>query len=433
MSPHTEAHNLPARDLFFRVADRLQLESCLHLVAQDGKSVVLQSASTGLLEHYGQMLVQRLRQRLPETHTEIFFPTHTDALIARFNEVLEHLSVDAATQPAQALPPEKLWIVHDANALPEHELKLLLRLLQQFPGARISAVLMLSGWPAALRNVDPQGRRIARWDIEPPAQEQLEQFMAQAREQGREAAALELVSRVHVSAARGAPAAPTSAAAQAPSAAAARPQSAPPAASTPASPPSSGLMGRLGPGRALLASWGQKLPWQRLRQQWRWVLGGLALLAFSLAVALWLRPSAPRPAAPATPAAQTPAAAKAESSQAPTAKPALVETELPDIAQQGLAWLRVLGPGVFLVDHGLFGTAQEAQKKITNGRLYGARIVPAFSGKAETAEFMVITGPYPNEERARAFIQRVDPRAQARTSAAVLELGHAAGPSPQAR
>lgn len=424
MSSQTEAHNLPTRDLFFRVADRLQLESCLHLVAQEGKSVVMQSPSAGLLEHYGQMLVQRLRQRLPGTATEIFFPTHTDALIARFNEVLEHLSVDAATQPAQALPPEKLWIVHDANALPEHELKLLLRLLQQFPGARISAVLMLSGWPAALRNVDPQGRRIARWDIEPPAQEQLEQFMAQAREQGREAAALELVSRVRVGGARAPEAAPlhtaTPHAPAAPAAPAQASQTAPPAARS----PTKNLL-------ALIAS-SRARTWQRLREQWRWVLGGLALLAFSLAVALWLQPSTPRQSATATPAGKPTPEATAEPDKNPT-KAALVETELPDIAQQGLAWLRVLGPGVFLVDHGLFRTTQEAQKKITNGRLYGARIVPAFSAKAETAEFMVITGPYPNEERARAFIQRVDPRAQARTSATVLELGHAAGSPQQVR
>ena len=141
----------PPKDLFFRLADRLQIDACLEAIEQEGKSVILHGISPGLLDHYSQILVQRLRKRLPDTPTEIFFPTHTEALIARFNDLLEDVSVDAATQNQGSQAPQKLWIVHDASALPEHELKLLLRLLQHLPGARVSAVLVLNGQAAGVK------------------------------------------------------------------------------------------------------------------------------------------------------------------------------------------------------------------------------------------------------------------------------------------
>ena len=195
MNPSSSSSS-PAKDLFFRLADRLQIDACLEAIEQDGKSVILHSVNPGLLDHYSQILVQRLRKRLPETPTEIFFPTHTEALIARFNDLLEDVSVDAATQNTGPQAPQKLWIVHDASALPEHELKLLLRLLQHLPGARVSAVLVLNGQAGSLRNLDPQGRRLMRWEIEPPTQAQIDQTVEEARQQGREFAALELIARI---------------------------------------------------------------------------------------------------------------------------------------------------------------------------------------------------------------------------------------------
>lgn len=430
MTDTQDRHATASRDLFFRVADRLQLESCLHAVTQECKSLVLSSDAPALLDHYGQMLVQRLRQRLPDTSTEVFFPTHTDALIARFNELLEHLSVDSATQLPSPCAPEKLWIVHDASALPEHELKLLLRLLQQFPGARVCAVLMLGQWPQSLRGLDPQGRRIVRWEMEAPGQAQVEQFMAQARELGREVAALELVSRVYATGARPAASPPplvdaqeTAAAPPQPTPATVRAAPTSPAQAKPATPAPSW--------RQKPTQWLGALPrllsaqsMQGLRQQGRWIALGVALLGFSVAVALWLQPKS----APTQPQ-KTAATVSTPNVAASSPQVAREEIELPEIAQQGLAWLRGVGPGVFVVEHGLFATAQDAQKKIGNGRLYGARVLPHYRDGAETAQFMVITGPYPNEDRARSFIQRVDPSAKAHPSATLLSQGQLAGKS----
>lgn len=446
-----------SRELFFRLADRLQLESCLQAIEQEGKSVVLSSTSPGLLDHYGQLLVQKLRQRLPQTPTEVFFPTHTEALIARFNEMLENVSIDDATQSDGPTPPGKLWIVHDASALPEHELKLLARLLQHLPGARVSAVLMLNGQAEALRNLDPQGRRLMRWVMEPPSQEQIEQLVQEARQMGREFAALELVARLAPSTP------PPLPPLHAPAAAAPAPAT-PPASTTAQSAEPQKPRRRLAPVLVLLG----------------------ALLLLSVGVAAWLNPtalrqlglqagapapapapqasepapqasepapapatesSAPAPAETPTPAAAASAPAAAASVPAAATTPAATAaaptpasatapapqagatettagaksdwvTEWPELAQRGLLWLRQLDKDTWVIEHGRHGSVQAARKQQAADKLLAnARIVPVARQGSETAEFLVVTGPFRTQDRARNFMARNELGRQAKPHA----------------
>ncbi len=62
----------------------------------------------------------------------------------RWNELLTTIKLDEATKPRGGQLPEKIWVVHDANALATHELDLFTRLILQFPGAGIGAVLMFA-------------------------------------------------------------------------------------------------------------------------------------------------------------------------------------------------------------------------------------------------------------------------------------------------
>ncbi len=445
----------PPKDLFFRLADRLQIDACLEAIEQEGKSVILHGISPGLLDHYSQILVQRLRKRLPDTPTEIFFPTHTEALIARFNDLLEDVSVDAATQNQGSQAPQKLWIVHDASALPEHELKLLLRLLQHLPGARVSAVLVLNGQAASLRNLDPQGRRLMRWEIEPPSQAQIDQMVEEARQAGREFAALELIARLQTT-----PPAP------------AREATRPPLA--PLAPAALGALGTATPGPASADAVPPAAPARRSGgRTLMWMVAGL-LLVLSAGVASWLHPevlqglvgsvartpavpaaapaseaaasasppaSSPSseaasavtapvpeasaateaasnpviPASQAQPAASTPLAAAsatatataAASAPAQAASTPKVISELPDAAQNGLQWLRKLEADTWVIEHGRHPTAQAARKQISADKLLAnARIVPMMQPGVETAQFLVVTGPFRSMERARNYMAR---------------------------
>ncbi len=453
MNPSSSPSSSP-KDLFFRLADRLQIDACLEAIEQDGKSVILHSLSPGLLDHYSQILVQRLRKRLPETPTEIFFPTHTEALIARFNDLLEHVSVDDATQSPGPQPPQKLWIVHDASALPEHELKLLLRLLQHLPGARVSAVLVLSGQAASLRNLDPQGRRLMRWEIEPPTQAQMDQMVDEARQAGREFAALELIARL-------------------------QPPPPPPTREASLPKPAAAALGALGaatPGPAP-ADAAPPVP-ARPRTGNRTlavVIGALLLLLLSAGVASWLHPevlqglwhqatqtraasgpaatasspasapasaeapaAAPVQASPASEPASAPAVTASEAAPAASVPPAAasapaalstapapataappaaaaaapastpkVVSELPDSAQNGLAWLRKLEADTWVIEHGRHPTAQAARKQIAADKLLAnARIGPVVQPGADTAQFLVVTGPFRSMDRARNYMAR---------------------------
>ena len=421
----------PPRDLFFRLADRLQIDACLQAIEQDGKSVILHSVSPGLLDHYSQILVQRLRQRMPQTPTEIFFPTHTEALIERFNGLLENVSIDDATQTGEPRPPQKLWVVHDASALPEHELKLLIRLLQHLPGARVSAVLILNGQATALRNLDPQGRRLLRWEIEPPSPEQIEQTVQEARQMGREFAALELIARLQ-------PAQAT---------AGSLPQT--PAPASPRVEKSTGTPAPITPDAASVPEAASK----QANQGPRWGMAAAiitGLLMLSVGTAVWLHPdtfkslltpsktaSASPETSPAVPEASSPAldastaapqeasapqeSASAPSVQSPAQEPAPQAsapaaavsstsnwiTELPDVALRGQQWLRQLDKEVWVVEHGRHASVQGARKQMASDVLLtNARIVPVGRADTDAAQFLVITGPFRSQERARTFITR---------------------------
>jgi hypothetical protein len=62
----------------------------------------------------------------------------------------------------------------------------------------------------------------------------------------------------------------------------------------------------------------------------------------------------------------------------------------------------------FVINHGQFASTQEAQKLIKSQRwLSQARLLPIYSGQNDQAQFMVATGPFRTEDRAKAFMVRL--------------------------
>lgn len=172
--------------IFFRVSDRLRLEGYVAGLIQSGMSLSMVSTQDAILDHYGKLLVARLREAAPEIELEVCFPASADALISRFNEVLQTYSIqDAMGNKVQNAPP-KIWIVHDAAALPDHEIQLLARLVQNFPGANIRVVMLLTAVSGKHELLNAFGRRFLHWDIEPPTLAQKNALLEQARAQGRE-------------------------------------------------------------------------------------------------------------------------------------------------------------------------------------------------------------------------------------------------------
>ena len=96
--PIPSSASTAAGDFFFRTADRMRVEGCVNAVAHEGMSLALSCVHEALLDHYVQLLLQRLRSTAPEHGIEVYFPANTESMIARFNEVLATQSVRQATR-----------------------------------------------------------------------------------------------------------------------------------------------------------------------------------------------------------------------------------------------------------------------------------------------------------------------------------------------
>ena len=193
ISPNSQA----LADFVFRSADRMRLEGCANAIAREGLSLSLQCEHEALLDHYLSLLLQRLRQEAPEHSIEVYFPTNTDSLLGRFNDALARQSVEEATRSPSQVSRAQIWIVHDAQAMPEAEIQLLARLIQNFPGANIRAILLMTGANATQNNLAAFGRKILRWEIEPPSHEQAQAALDLTRTDGRLLPVQQLLKRIN--------------------------------------------------------------------------------------------------------------------------------------------------------------------------------------------------------------------------------------------
>ena len=423
------------------------MESCVSAVAQDGKSVVISSDSNELIDHYGAAFVRRIKQKLPQTQLEVFLPRDTEAMLERFNQLLNTLSLDVATKQRVGLAPEKVWVVHDANAMGGHEIQLLTRLIQQFPGAGISVILMFTEGTSQGDAIANQNKQFIAWSLERPSAEQKLAAIQQARKNGQEEAAVDFFNRLSKTAVKKLPASASGAASAAPANTKQAPTPAPKTRQS-----SKGLKAT-----AVIA----------------------ALLSVSMGVAFWLNPEVgdqivakvtdfmdlsgkankksdstadnqaeekqapgsvaaegkevppgapnlsqlepkvelvpgPQAAATATasasssvpvPAAVTPPPAPPEPAKEVAAK---VITELPDAAIKGRLWLKSLPTDAFVLEHQSFDTVKEARAFTKDKEwLVNARIAPVFTLGKEEARFAIMTGPFRSVDRAKNTISRL--------------------------
>ena len=425
-------------EFFFRVADRLQMDSCLTAVSKQGKSLVLVSPSGELLDHFGAAFIRRLKQNLVNTPVEVFMPPDSEVMLERFNKLLSSLSLDVATQTRKDKPPESVWVVHDANALGSYEIELLTRLVHQFPGAGISTVLMFTSDANPETSICNQGKQFVSWALEMPTPEQKRSTIQQALKNGNEEAAVLFFNRLSKDAAK-----QVGKASQEKS-------------DTKTGKPTANQS-------VQKAKATDKKPAQA-RALWPRVLVVSGLLAISVGVAAMLHPEltnqfaadlnklfdsktyepkvkpkakielptekpaeatggptivqgevptpvsgAPTPT-PAvlepmpTPAPPAPQVVSVE----PPAKPEKVITELPEGAVQGRLWLKGLPDDSYVLQHGTFASLKQARAAMKDKEwLANARVVPVFTEGKDEAEFALVTGPFRTKDRAQNTMTRL--------------------------
>ena len=443
--------------LLFRVADRMRLEGYVSALVQDNMSLSLVSGFDAILDHYGKLLVARLREAAPHIGLEVCFPASADALITRFNEVLQDYSIEDAMGAKFHNAPPKIWIVHDAGALPDNEIQLLARLVQHFPGANIRVVMLFNASSQKQKLLAAFGRRILSWEIEPPTAEQSDILLEQARAQGREGVVGALLRQIsphkrpalHPMAMPELVVEPPPTAPMADAKAPAAPAQDAPA--TPDSAPSRKLWLWASLAAALLSAcvfgvlvlYGIIPTGAKAVQELQDLLRGDSAPALSAAssasdAAAVSAPPAPPDASRAAEAANTAAVAvtTAPALAAPSKPVEEVETivlpsgarskvaaatpepvarevkEAPKAAdeatisqnQAGQAWVRQMPAGTFLVQHTIFPTYAEANSWLqAHPTLRRARIVANYLPNLPTLQYSVVSGPFSSLGDASAY------------------------------
>lgn len=409
--------------LFFRPADRFRLEGCIAGLVRDGRSLALSSHREAALDHYSRLLISRLRESSPLSPLEVYFPADTAAMLTRFNDVLAAQSVQQAMQLPGLDSPPRIWIVHDAGALADHEVKLLARLVQNFPGANIRIVLLLGTSPQSRKVFDSFDRRMLRWDIEPPTPEQAEVMLLQGREDGCEGSIKTLLKKLEAPAygavAVADPAGIDPLGFQSPLAQA--------PASTAVFTFSGGADKADKPRKSAVPKTrsARDTSLRRARPAvWRWVLSILVLGGISVGVTAWLHPTvfkidraelaqrwaklnakAEAPAVTAVTPAAVVVAAAVPTEAAPPVVPAALEpapVEPPagiiEPAAEALAdqtWVNAMPTGSYVVQYAAMPTFQAAEVwKKGVPALAQARIVAVYRPREKLAYFVVIDGPF---------------------------------------
>lgn len=406
MNSLTDNPNNALQDFFFRTADRMRVEGCANAIANEGLSLVLYSPHEALLDHYLGLLLERLRRQTPQPRVEVYFPTSTESLIARFNDVLAKQSVKEATRLPQENDSAQIWIVHDTQQLPDQEIQLMARLIQNFPGANIRAILLMTGSNPQKASLSAMGRKVLRWDIEAPTPEQATLALEAASHTGQLQAATQLLRRMGRL-----PESELDLGDEAPGLSETSPPDLPKSSLT-----TRGL-GALKRWRERPVQWARQLKVRiqgstpngeaasKVPARFALVLG--AALLVSVGVMAWVQPQAfglsrkttvePTPVPPPvqpSPVAQTVAASEPE-------------PEVPDESQQTQAWVRSLPSNSFLIQHASVMTYEKAvAMNKTIPAQANARIVAAYRPGEALAHFVLVSGPFDSLGKAYESIKR---------------------------
>ena len=181
------AELIGADGIFLRTADHRRFDYVLRGIREESLSLSLSSDNDGLLDHYGRLLINKLR-KTEGLQVEIFLPQNTEALLDRFNQILADLSIDEARNAQTSQAPRRVLLAHDAKAISERDLQLMSRLVQDFPGAHVSIVLLVDkiGTQMHEKSLEKFGQRLMRWPLETPTREEGEALLDMARAAGFE-------------------------------------------------------------------------------------------------------------------------------------------------------------------------------------------------------------------------------------------------------
>ena len=144
-----------------------ELGSLVHALCAQRRSALLACEDAQQMDLISLHL-WRLLRRQAGLRLELIQPTGTESLLDRFNERMMSMPMDAARHEPPPSEPLLLWVLKLSRRLELPEIRLLLKLIQDFPGAGVRLLLVCSGEAARHRDAADWGLRIHRCMVAAP-------------------------------------------------------------------------------------------------------------------------------------------------------------------------------------------------------------------------------------------------------------------------
>ena len=184
-------------EIFFRAEDARLIGRLAEEIAGDLTSLELIGDSQSAIDHYGRILLTRLRQ-VPNIQLEAYTPTSVESLIGQFNAALSSISMAEATRGGNREKTVKVFIANEISDAVSHDRRMLARLVSNFPGANIKLIWVHQENFAGPRAtaLEFAGKHAARWFISPPTPAEAERMLADGARAGQNERVRQLLKKV---------------------------------------------------------------------------------------------------------------------------------------------------------------------------------------------------------------------------------------------
>lgn len=166
--PSPTAATLPLTEAngYYSLDDEKRMKALVRALLEGGRPIALSSASSDALDHYSRLLVRDLRQ-----HDHVKVMAHlsgsSDKLVQQVNDLLADLPLsDVITRDPAAARPVHVFVVHDSPTLSSAEFALLVRLVNDLPGANLRIALIQDRDFAVTGNLEVMGAQALHWRIQ---------------------------------------------------------------------------------------------------------------------------------------------------------------------------------------------------------------------------------------------------------------------------
>ena len=184
-------------EIFFRDSDISRFQRVFDAVVDDAQHLLVTSHYDGVIDHYGKMMLNRLKMRSGMA-VETYMPASTEALVTRFNELVNSMSMEEARGEQESQTPGRVIVVNDPKAIDSDGWALLSRMVTDFPGLNMRLVFLLDRIPSHIEKaLDRFGSRLLRWEVEPPTPDEQLALRKEGMAEGLEFQVERVLSRIN--------------------------------------------------------------------------------------------------------------------------------------------------------------------------------------------------------------------------------------------